>query len=448
MQPSARVPLWFLFANWLLIVGAFAMGCWLSRRSDLPEPQFTALQVVLQEIERSHVEPQDPGKLLDVAIKAMASFDHYGQYVPAGEVDNYVESTTGNYEGIGIAPLFVDGRLYVKFPFADGPADAAGLRPGDEIVAIDGERVATLAATGNARITETKIRGVAGTSVQLQIARAGSELRTVAIERAAVHKPCVKWAHRLDPAAGLGYVLVTDFHPGADQELAAALATLGTEPGGLRGLILDLRFDAGGYLDACVAMANLFIARGTIVTVRKRGNVIEKQHEADPGRCRFPDLPLVVLVNRDSASASEVLTGALQDHGRATVVGELTYGKGMVNTVFTYKNLDFRLKVTTGRYFTPNGRNLEGQFARQRPDEHKGGIEPDRPVRLEERAELAVRTAMAEPEPPARYRDEVAALVQRHELRPPGIVPPADDAQLAAALAALRERVGADHGGK
>src|SRR5262245_53808733 len=98
MQQSARVPLWLLVANWLLIVAAFALGCWLTRRTGLPEPQFTALQVVMQELERSHVEQQDPRQLLDIATKAMASFDHYGQYVPAGEVDDYVETTTGNYE--------------------------------------------------------------------------------------------------------------------------------------------------------------------------------------------------------------------------------------------------------------------------------------------------------------------------------------------------------------
>ena len=119
MSQPARPPLWFLAAVWLLIVGAFALGAFVARRSDLPEPQFTALQVVLQEIVRSHVDEQDPGKLLDLATKEMAKFDHYGQYVPASEVSSYVEATTGNYAGIGVATLPADGRLLVRFPFAD-----------------------------------------------------------------------------------------------------------------------------------------------------------------------------------------------------------------------------------------------------------------------------------------------------------------------------------------
>src|SRR5262249_29337858 len=121
MSQPARPPLWFFAAVWLLVVGAFALGAFVARRSNLPEPQFTALQVVLQEIVRSHVDEQDPGKLLDIATKAMASFDHYGQYVPANEVSGYVEATTGNYAGIGVATLPADGRLPGRFPFADRP---------------------------------------------------------------------------------------------------------------------------------------------------------------------------------------------------------------------------------------------------------------------------------------------------------------------------------------
>jgi carboxyl-terminal processing protease len=448
MSQPARPPLWFFAAIWLLVVGAFALGAFVARRSNLPEPQFTALQVVLQEIVRSHVDEQDPGRLLDIATKAMASFDHYGQYVPAGEVSGYVEATTGNYAGIGVSTLPADGRLLVRFPFADGPASRAGLEPGDEIVAVDGVAIGTLGADERLRVADARIRGQAGTKVGLTIARGEEPPRTVEVERAEVHKPCAKWAHFVDPARGIGYLWLSDFYRGADVELGRALDRLAAEPGGLRGLVLDLRFNGGGYLDPCIAIANLFLARGTIVTVRRRGSVIKDgERSAVPEQCRFPELPLAVLVNQDSASASEVLTGALQDHRRAVVVGELTYGKGMVNTEFRYSNFDFRLKVTTGHYFTPDGRDLEGHFLRKQ-GERKGGIEPDRAVSLAGEPLRAVYSALQDQEPPPALRAAVEALLARYGQRAPGIVPPAADPQLEAAIAAVREKLTAEDGHK
>ena len=144
-----------------------------------------------------------------------------------------------------------------------------------------------------------------------------------------------------------------------------------------------------------------------------------------------------------------MLTGALQDHGRAVVIGELTYGKGMVNTVTEYKGLGFRLKVTTGRYYTPKSRNLEGNLGRKPGSKRTGGIQPDREVRLTQAQTAAVWAALREEEPPSAHRQAVAWLSQHCALRQPGIVPPGDDPQLAAAIAALREVVAADsNGGK
>src|ERR1043166_5878378 len=189
MPPPPRPPLWFFAASWALIFGAFVLGMFVARRPALPEPQFTALQVVLQEIVRSHVEEQDPGKLLDLATKAMASFDHYGQYVPASEVGGYVEATTGTYPGIGVATLPVDGRLLVRFPFADGPAARAGLEPGDEIVAVDDIEIASLSGSERLQLADKHIRGEAGSKVRITIARGAEPRRTLEIERAEVHKP-------------------------------------------------------------------------------------------------------------------------------------------------------------------------------------------------------------------------------------------------------------------
>ena len=443
MSTNQRPPLWLLALFWLITVGAFALGIFVAKRSAIPEPQATAMQVVLQEIVRSHVEEQDPHRLADIAIKAMASFDHYGQYVPAAEVDGYVEATTGNYAGIGVATLPVPGKLLVKFPFQGGPAARAGLLPGDEIVAVGDTRIAGLEGSARQELIDKRIRGEPGSTVRITVARGQESPREVDIVRNDVHRPAVKWLQFLDDKAGLAYLWLSDFHPDSDRAVLAALDELAKGPTQLNGLVLDLRFNGGGYLDACVAIANLFLREGVITTVKKRGDATESEYRAVPELCRFPDLPLVILVNQDSASASEVLTGALQDHGRALVVGELTYGKGMVNTLFSYKKLDFKLKVTTGHYVTPKGRNLEGHFDRAFRGDKKGGIVPDREVALDGEALRRAYAALNDHEPPPEFRAAVAELCRANDLRAPGILPASEDPQLQAAVTSLRERVAA-----
>lgn len=448
MSTHQRPPLWLLGLFWLITVGAFAFGIFIGKRGAIPEPQATAMQVVLQEIVRSHVEEQDPHNLADIAIKAMASFDHYGQYVPAAEVDGYVEATTGNYAGIGVATLPLPGKLLVKFPFAGGPAARAGILPGDELVAVGETRIAGLDGTARQELIDKHIRGEPGSKVRVTVARGQEPPREVEIVRSDVHRPAVKWSQFLDETEGIAYLWLSDFHPDSDRALLAAIEQLSSGPVRLRGLILDLRFNGGGYLDACVSIANLFLPEGVITTVRKRGNETESEFRAVPEKCRFADLPLVILVNQDSASASEVLTGALQDHGRALVVGELTYGKGMVNTLFSYKKLDFKLKVTTGHYVTPKGRNLEGHFDRAFRGDKKGGIVPDREVALDGESLRQAYAALNDHEPPAEFRAAVAALCTEHGLRTPGILSADVDPQLQTAIAALRERIAAAKQGK
>jgi C-terminal processing protease CtpA/Prc len=280
--------------------------------------------------------------------------------------------------------------------------------------------------------------------VRISVARGQEPLREVEIVRNDVHRPAVKWVQFLEEPAGFAYLWLSDFHPDSDRAVLAAIDELAKGPTKLNGLVLDLRFNGGGYLDACVSIANLFLREGVITTVKKRGNETESEYRAVPEKCRFPELPLVILVNQDSASASEVLTGALQDHGRALVVGELTYGKGMVNTLFSYKKLDFKLKVTTGHYATPKGRNLEGHFDRAFRGDKKGGIIPDREVALDGELLRRAYAALNDHEPPPEFRAAVTELCRAHDLRAPGILPVAEDPQLQTALAALRERTGAE----
>jgi carboxyl-terminal processing protease len=447
MTTTTRLPLWFLLVNWLVVCAAFFLGIALARRTPLPEPQATALHLVHREIVKSYVDEVDPAVLLDRAVAAMAHVDDYSRYVAPSELPRVLEDTTGAYEGIGVLRHYADDGAFVHVPFADGPGDRAGLIPGDRIVAIAGARLETLTERERRGTAASRLRGPAGSRVELAIAREGRPEFTVTLERGPVQKPSVKWARWLDDGAGLGYVHVSDFHPGVVAAFEREVAALAAGPAGLRGLVVDLRGNGGGILDECVAMARLFVPSGNIVTLRRRGSEVVESRDADPRSCRYPDLPLVLLVDEDSASASEVLAGALQDHRRAAVVGVATYGKGFVNTIYEWQDLDFRLKLTTASYFTPNGRNLDrGRHRLENGGDvpaaghARGGIEPDVEVILDARTRAAVATALADQPLPARHREAFAAWSASRGLRVPGVLPP-EDAQLAAALQALRQRV-------
>ncbi|MCU0864491.1 MAG: S41 family peptidase [Planctomycetes bacterium] len=445
MEQQPRLPLWFLVVNWALIAAAFCLGLLLGGRrlAELPEPQRSALELVHREILRSHVDAHDAAGLLDQAIAGMVNtLDPYSRYVPPSEVKRYEEANSGHYEGIGAQFGTHDDAVVLWYPLADSPAEAAGLLPGDLLLAVDDRTLD--GPRSRAEVTEL-VRGPADTTVRLRVRRDGGE-RVIPVRRGDVQKACVKWAHRIDAEAGLGYVHLSDFHPAAARQLLAALAEL-QRGGPLRGLILDLRFDGGGSLDECIAIARAFLPGGRIVTQRRRDQTVET-HDAGIGTCAHPELPLVLLVNEHSASASEVLAGALQDHGRAAIIGTRTHGKACVNTVYTWKGLDLRLKLTTGRYLTPNGRDIE-RHHRQPPNGNgngaagadDGGIVPDVdvPVRPEQKALIASR--LDADEPPAAFRERFVAVATRYGVTVP-VPPSADgDPQLTQALTTLRERI-------
>ncbi len=439
MQQQPRLPLWFMVATLALIVAAFALGMRLggARTADLPQQQLAALAIVHKEILASHVDPQLPDRLLDKAISAMvAGLDPYSRYVPATDVTAYEERNTGHYEGIG-ADFDTHGEAVVlHFPLAGSPAESAGLLPGDELLAVDGVSLDTAESRG--RVVDL-VRGKAGTDVRLRLRRDGTT-RDVVVRRGDVQRPCVKWASRLGADAQFGYVHLTDFYPDSAPQLFAAIDALRHE-GPLLGLVLDLRGNGGGNLEECLAIARAFVRSGLIVTQFRRKDVEIERHEAKPETCRYPDLPLVVLVNEHSASASEVLAGALQDHGRAAVVGVRTHGKALVNTVYQWKGHDFRLKLTTGRYRTPNGRDIERHHNAAEGAADSGGIAPDLAAPIDDAAKAAVYVALQQRECPVRHRAAFAAMAPRHGITVPGPPQPANDAQLAQAVTALQQRV-------
>ncbi len=325
----------------------------------------------------------------------LSAFDEYGEVVPPWELDAVRERSSGQYYGIGVRTMRSDppgpaAGVEVTGVKPGGPADKAGVKIGDRIIGVDGKSLADLAADNNPRALEEAIRGVRGTGMSLRLLGADGTERSVAVVRDAIETGSVFGSRLLDEAAGFGYLRLSGFH--LETASSAARELKGLLKRGLKGLVLDLRENAGGLLEQAVGVANLFLKEGVIVRVVGRGPDYPKVHRAAAERALCPDLPLVVLINRHSASASEVLAGALQDHRRAPVVGERSYGKFLVQTVeelpMEYGTVLF--KRTTAIYETPAGHHYQRRLS-QGASDPLAGILPDLvvPMSAQENAKLA-----------------------------------------------------------
>ncbi|MBT8082598.1 MAG: S41 family peptidase [Gammaproteobacteria bacterium] len=313
---------------------------------------------VLERVKRDYVEPLDDAELMESAIRGMVSdLDAHSQYLDASEYRDIRISTTGSYTGIGIEIDEVDGRVLVVTPIAGSPAARSGLRSGDEIVAVDGIAL----ETGNLHETIGQLRGHAGSQVRVSVLRDSDvidhRMRRQVIRVASVHSEFL--------APAYAYVRVSQFNENTARELRGAIDDLQHAAGSmLEGLVLDLRNNPGGVLDAAVEVADLFLDAGVIVS--SEGRSLDSRFTRSAHRGDVLDgAEMVVLVNGGSASASEIVAGALQDHDRALVVGTATFGKGLVQTVVPLSK-GRAIKLTTSRYYTPSGDSI-----------HEVGVAPD-----------------------------------------------------------------------
>ena len=321
---------------------------------------------VLHYVQSSYVEPVDAKKLIEGAIKGMlATLDPHTVYLPAEQFKEMQVDTSGKFGGLGIEVTVTDGYLTVVTAIEDTPAFHAGIEPGDRIILIEDKANKAKKSTKGMTLQDavTVMRGKRGSKITLHILRKGKDsLIPITIERDIINVVAVK-SGMIEP--DYGWLRITNFQANTGRDLRDRLQKLIQKNGRpLKGVVLDLRGNPGGLLDEAVAVAGLFLDRVPIVSTVGRDKA-KKEIEYSTGVNPYKDFKMVVLVNEASASASEIVAGALQDHHRAIVVGKTTFGKGSVQTVIDLEN-KAGLKLTVARYFTPSGRSIQST-----------GIKPD-----------------------------------------------------------------------
>lgn len=337
---------------------------------ELPLDEIRTFTEVFAKVKNDYVEPVDDRKLLESAIRGMLEgLDPHSAYLDKEDYRELQEGTSGEFGGLGIEVGMEDGFIKVISPIDDTPAQRAGVKPGDLIIRLDDTPVKGMALNDAVE----RMRGKPGTQITLTIVREGEDKPLhLTLTRDVVKVKSVR-SNMLEP--GFAYLRVSSFQTHTAEDLRDELEKLHKDNGSdLKGVVLDLRNNPGGILSAAVGVSDLFLESGMIVYTEGRVKDSKLKFTAKPEDV-LNAAPMVVLVNEGSASASEIVAGALQDHKRALIMGQKTFGKGSVQTILPMAN-DAALKLTTARYYTPSGRSIQAS-----------GIVPDiviKPVRIED----------------------------------------------------------------
>lgn len=330
------------------------------QRAELPLEELRAFSEAYARIKRDYVDQVDDKSLIENAVRGMlAGLDPHSTYLDVAQYQDLQTSTSGEFGGLGIEVGTEDGLIKVIAPIDDTPAAQAGLQAGDLILRLDDRPVKGMELSEAVKL----MRGAPGTNIDLTILRAGKgEPFNITLTRAVVQVKSVR-GHLIDDQ--LGYIRISQFQSRTGKDLETMVKALKQEAGGsLSGLVLDLRNNPGGVLNAAVQVTDAFLREGKIVYTDGRRESLQSNWVATPEDL-LDDAPMVVLVNSGSASASEIVAGALQDHGRAIIMGSPTFGKGSVQTIMPLKE-GGAVKMTTARYYTPSGRSIQAE-----------GIKPD-----------------------------------------------------------------------
>ena len=387
-----------------------------SETAKVPLDEIRRYVAVYNAVKEAYVDPVDDRKLMQSAVRGLLlDLDPHSAYLQKSDADQFDEQTRGAYDGIGVElQQMPDRTLKVIAPIDDTPAARAGIKAGDIITAIDGKAI-----DADSELGSGPLRGKSGSKVVLTIVREGTPKPfDVSLVRDTIRIASVR-SRMLEP--GYGYVRVSTFQADTAADFSRALERL--QAGGqLRGLVIDLRSNPGGLLTAAVQIADELLERGQIVSTRGRVPISDAQFGATPGD-RLHGAPVVLLVDAGSASASEVLAGALHDNKRARVVGSRTFGKGSVQTLLPLDNGD-SVKLTTARYYTPSGKSIQAR-----------GIEPDVVLHPAKDAANGGRPGYTEASLPRHLRGEedIAGANAGEVLE--------GEAPIAAALAELKKQV-------
>jgi len=324
---------------------------------------------IMERTRISYVEKVSDQKLIEAAINGMlSSLDPHSSFLNPKDFKYLDEQTSGKFGGLGIEVTMEQGVVKVVSPIDDTPAFRAGLKPGDYIISIDGKTVVGM--TLNEAVD--KMRGKINEKVKLTIRRANQKPFDVTLKREEIKIQAVKNEIK---SKDIAYIRISSFNKDIDQDITKAMEKMQKETkNGIKGVVLDVRNNPGGLLDQAVAVSDLFLEKGEIVSTRSRNESDTLKYNATSGDITN-GLPIVILINSGSASASEILSGALQDHKRAIVMGEKSFGKGSVQSVIPFGKYG-AVRMTTARYYTPSGRSIQAK-----------GIEPDivvKPAKLEE----------------------------------------------------------------
>jgi len=367
----------------IVTVGAVSLFCWQATHGAKPKDEMLELYGLfvdaVEQVESHYVRPVDRRELLESALKGMLqNLDAHSSFINTSEWRQFKKQIEGRFGGIGIQ-VGMDqdlGRLKVIAPMVGTPAYNGGVMPGDVIMEIDGSSTEGMTPDKAVEV----LTGPPGTPVTLTVLHDDEKTEKITLNRAIIDVPSVlgdrrkaddSWDFMYDKDQKIGYVRITSFIQNTAEELKKALVDLKAD--GLRGLVLDLRDNPGGLLGAAVEISDLFIPDGLIVSTKGR-NTVSKTYEAQR-EGTFEDFPIVVLVNQNSASAAEIVSACLQDHKRAKIVGQRTYGKGSVQNIIELEDGNSVLKLTVATYQRPSGKNIH-RFKNAKPSD-EWGVSPD-----------------------------------------------------------------------